>query len=246
MTISQWGALASEMLGVISVTLLVGLNPRIRQQPPLTFKYPRREGLISLLLFALILAFNFLVMNGSILQPSMSSPALDQVYLQMVAAVAGAVLVGAALIYRRQPIRSAGWNQKLISPALQAGIAIVLLSIFLRGMLSRLLAGVSGEQSSALLLLLVLALAEETVFRGYIQLRLMAWLGAYPGWLVTGGLFVIWQIPHLLSLSGSALYVQLGIALVQGLLAGWMMMRCRHVLAPALYRAISLWLTFLG
>ena len=247
MTISQWGALASEMLGAIAVALLVGLNPRIKNQRPLVFKYPLREGIISLVLFAVLFGFNILVEKGQVVQPTAFSPiSLEPLYLQLIAAGAGVALFGLALAYRRQPLRSAGWNQALIAPALQAGIAIVLLSIFLRGMISRLLAGITPEQSSAILLFLLLAIAEESVFRGYLQLRLMAWLGKYPGWFLAAVLSTLWQIPHLAGLATSALLIQLGVALAQGLAAGWMMIKCRHVLAPALYRAVSAWLTFLS
>jgi membrane protease YdiL (CAAX protease family) len=247
LTISQWGALASEMLGAIAVTMLVGLSPRVKQQRPLGFKYPLREGIISLVLYAVLLGFNFLVQNGQVFQPGAGvSDALIPVYLQLVAAGAGVLLFGAALAYRRQPLRSAGWNRALMSPAIQAGISIVLLSIFLRGMISRLMGGLTSEQGTALLFFLALALAEESIFRGYIQLRLMSWLGTVPGWLSTSLLFVLWQVPHLSGLAGAALWIKLGIALAQGLVAGWMMIKCRHVLAPALYRAISTWLTFLG
>ncbi len=247
MTISQWGALVSEMLGAIAVTMLVGLNPRIKNQRPLAFKYPLREGIISLVLFAVLFGFNVLVEKGQVVPPAAFSPSsLAPIYLQLIAAAAGVALFGLALAYRHQPIRSAGWNRALLNPALEAGIAIVLLSIFLRGMISRLLAGLAADQGTAIILFLLLAIAEESIFRGYIQLRLMSWLGNYPGLILTALLSTLWQIPRLAGLPSQTLAIQLGITLVQGLVAGWMMLKCRHVLAPAFYRAISAWLTFLG
>jgi len=48
----------------------------------------------------------------------------------------------------------------------------------------------------------------------------------------------------LLGLPAAAL--PLAIQLAQSLLAGWMMQKSRHILAPTLYRAISAWLTFIS
>ena len=89
-------------------------------------------------------------------------------------------------------------------------------------------------------------MAEETVFRGYIQPRLISRLGEIPGWLLTSVVFALWQIPRLLGEPSQTLLIGVGIGLVQGLVAGWVMQKTRHVLAPGLYRAISGWIAFLG
>lgn len=98
----------------------------------------------------------------------------------------------------------------MLTPAIQLGVAVLLLSIFLRGMLSRLIAGVSTEQGTALLIILITCLAEEFIFRGYIQQRLSSWLGKSWGWLAASGLFIIWQIPRLLIVPSGTLLIQLG------------------------------------
>ena len=57
---------ASELIGVIAVTLLLTLSPRFRQQRVLTFRYPRREGIVALSLFAvtLVTAILFFTVPG--------------------------------------------------------------------------------------------------------------------------------------------------------------------------------------
>lgn len=243
--------LASEMIGAVAVTMLLTLSPKFKQVPPLGFRYPLREGVLSLALYAGLLLLAFLIYGGQIsvinLLKETNAPAIDSLYKQVAVALLGAFIIAAALAYRRQPVRSAGWNRALLSPALQVGVAIVILTIFLHGKFSTLLKGVSSDQGLALLLFVLLGLAEETVFRGYIHLRLSSWLGKIFGWLATAGLYVVWQVPRLLgTLPPNQFWLQLGLALLQGLLLGWMMQKCRHVLAPALYRAISGWIVFLG
>lgn len=246
MTLNQAAVLLVELLGAIAVTMLMALNPRVKQQPPLAFKYARREGLFALGLFAGALLLALVTWNSwNDLTPTDSglNGALAQ---QLGFAIAGAIVFAAALIYRHQPLRSAGWSRALFSPALQMGIAVVFLSIFLRGKFYQLISGVSSEQGIALLIILGICLAEEFIFRGYIQLRLSAWFGPRWGWLAASLLFVIWQLPRYLLLGLPAAALPLAVQLVQSLLAGWMMQKSRHILAPTLYRAISAWLTFIS
>lgn len=94
-----------------------------------------------------------------------------------------------------------------------------------------------------LLIWLVLALAEETIFRGYIQLRLESYFGQKWGWLATAALYLLWQMPGRLWIMPLAeMWPTLLITLVQALLLGWVMRKSGHVLAPALYRAAAGWL----
>lgn len=251
MEVRQLIALASEMIGALAVTMLLTISPKFKQHPPLGFRYPRREGALSLILFAGLLLLSVLIYSGQVrvvqLLPEGSPADLQSLYQRAAIALVGALIFIAALAYRRQPARSAGWNRPLLSSALQVGLAIVILTVFLHGKFSTLLKGVSADQGIALLILLLLGLAEETVFRGYIHMRLVSWLGATAGWLTTAGLYTVWQLPRLLgALPANQLPFELGLALVQGLLLGWMMQKCRHVLAPALYRAVSGWIAFLA
>ncbi len=249
MEIRQLLALASEMIGAIAVTMLLTLSPKVRQHPPLGFRYPRREGILSLALFLGLFLLAFLVYGGQLRVVQILPQGADDLtglYQRAAVALVGAIIFLAALAYRRQPLRSAGWNRSLLSASLQIGLAIVILTIFLQGKFTALLKGVSSGQGLALLLLLLLGLAEETIFRGYIHLRLSSWLGATPGCLATAGLYALWQLPRLLgALPPGQLLLELGLALLQGLLLGWMMQKGKHVLAPALYRAVSGWIVFI-
>jgi len=247
----QFIALASEMIGAVAVTMLLTLSPKYKQTPALGFRYPRREGVLSLVLFAGLFLLSFFIYRGQMevvkILPESIPASLDDLYQRAVVSVVGLLIFIAALAYRRQPARSAGWNRTLLSSGLQLGLAIIILTVFLHGKFLTLLKGISSEQGIALLLLFLLGLAEETIFRGYIHLRLSSWLGNTPGWLATAGLYTIWQLPRLMgALPASQLSIELGLALLQGLLLGWIMQKCRNVLAPTLYRAISGWIMFLG
>lgn len=245
LTTAQWVGLISEVLGIIAVTMLLSISPRLRAVPPLRFQYPRREGLVGLALSGGMALLAVVMYAQPAAAQEVQRGGVEGLYPALRLAALSAVISGAALVYRRQPLRSAGWGRALLTPALQIGIAVGLLSIFLRGMVMRLLGGVSAEQAQALLILLAIALGEETLFRGYLQPRLAGWLGSIAGWLLSATLFVAYQAPRLLLLPAESQWTGWGVTLLHSLAAGWMMLKVRHVAAPALYRAISAWLLFL-
>ena len=241
-----WLGYFSEWLGTIAVVMIAGISPLIKKIRRIDFRYPRREAVFALILFAIIFFFAFLFYSNPAFDPlrnfsgALAGSATAQ---RMLLAGIATVPLLIMLIARGQPPKSIGWSKENIRASLTLGIVLVVLVIFLRGKFTTLLNGITAEQGSLLFVLLILCLLEETIFRGFIQLRLMSYLGTTWGWLVTALLFMLWQFP------GSTVYSQfatqwpnLVIALVQGLLLGWIMRKTYHVGAPALYRAVATWL----
>ncbi|NPV57247.1 MAG: CPBP family intramembrane metalloprotease [Anaerolineae bacterium] len=235
----------AEWLGVIAVCMILGTVERLKPQQ-VGYRYPQREAVIALSLFAAIFLINILFFSGQLrlplaVNPSETSSSLQQ---RLVMALVAAAVFLLALVVRRQPPRSAGFTDRT-NAGMRLGLVLVFLTIFLRGAIFKLTNGLNAGEMSALGIWLVIALAEETVFRGYIQSRLEWFAKPLWGWLITSGLFVLWQLPRLL-LDPAGLWLGLAFAAVQGLLLGWIMKRSGHVLAPALYRAVSEWLVYLA
>ena len=244
MNINQILAVISEWLGVIAVTLILWLNPIFRR-PPVGFRYPRREGLVSFFLYILILILAF-VFYSRAANPAMvrSNTPQDVLFQRLFLAGLSLVPFGLALAIRKQPIRSIGWSRQMLRPGLELGAALAFLTIFLRGKIYGLMAGVTPAEGYALLASAGLCLAEETIFRGYIQLRLCSWMGSQVGWVVTSLLFTVWQLPRLL-INPVNLPINLALSLGQGLVLGWISQRSGNVLVPILYRTISEWIAFI-
>ena len=237
----------AELMGVLGLTMLIGISPQIKAIPPVGFKYPQREGKISLIVAAVLIVFSSLVhLFGNQLLTSQTwvSPELSKLLLITIQAFAAVLLVLFLLWKRGQPLKSTGWHPLLRRISIQFAIAVVFLTVFLQGKLFVILDGVDTSLWTALLLLLVLSIAEETVFRGYLQMRFSSFWNPITAWLVTAGLFVLWQLPGLLpqlDIANGGVFVII-LLVLRALLAGWMMLKTRHVFAPAIYRAISAWL----
>lgn len=244
-----WLGYLSEWLGVIAVVMIAGTSPMLKKIRRIEFRYPRREATFALIFFALIFFFAFLFFSDRLFEPLRAFAGTlvgGEIALRMLIALIALVPLIILLIVRGQLPKSAGWSKDNIRANLTLAVVLIILVIFLRGKFTTLLQGISIEQGSLLLVILAWVIAEETIFRGYIQLRLMSFLGTTWGWLATSLLYVLWQLP------GSAVFTQfniewpsLVIALVQGLLLGWIMRKTYHVAAPALLRAAATWLMLL-
>lgn len=234
----------SELLGVIAVMLLAGMSKSISQRPLLGFKYPRREVVVALTLFSVVLFLAILFYNGIIPTPEPLLAVSVELWQQLIAGLVALLLIMLVLYIRKQPARSAGWSKALLSPSLRLGLALVFMAVFLRGAIFSLMNGITTPEISGLLVWLVLAMAEETVFRGYIQLRLSAFFGEKYSWLITALIFLIWQLPRLM-LHPETIWIRLALAAAQAVLLSWLMKRSGHVAGIALYRAVSEWIWLL-
>lgn len=239
MSRNQLILLAAEYIGVIAVVMLLGLSPRARARREVKFVYPLREGLYALAGFAAILAL------AVILDAKKDGGALQQ---SLILAAASALPFAFFLLVRRQPIRSAGWSRANLGLGFQFGLALAILVIFIQNRINILLGGLSASQLSALLYSLGICLLEESIFRGYMQPRLSAWLGGLPGWVLTAALFALWRLPLWIANDPgfSTILLNLGLAFAQGMLLGFIQRKCGSVLAPGLYRAVATWVTMLG
>ena len=238
---------ASEWLGVSAFAWILALVPQFKVAP-VVFKYARRDGMIALFLGASTLLFAVALstvgMSGTIDRwlPVTGSP--SALLHPLVLAAVSLLPFIAALLTRGQPPLSAGWSSKRLRTGLQTGLTVVLLTIFLRNRVLDIVGGLKTDEVTYLLFALGIALCEETIFRGYIQLRLDNWLGGNRGWIATALMFAAFRFPGLLAAGGDTNQSLFGLLLILGesLTAGWLMRKSGHVLAPALFRAASIWM----
>jgi len=244
--IKFWLGYASEWLGVIAVTMIAGVSPLLKKVRQIEYRFPQREATFALSMFALIYLVAFQYFSNPALAFARKAAAVfagGELAEKMLLAVVCLVPFLLALLLRGQPFKSIGWGRENLKAGATLGVLLALVTLFLRGKFTALLGGISSEQGSLLLVWLLFAAAEETIFRGYIQSRLVSLLGTTWGWLATAGLFVLWQLPGRLWVSPFADYWHLlAIATIQGLLLGWVMRKGGHVLAPMLFRVAAGWL----
>ncbi|PKO01824.1 MAG: hypothetical protein CVU43_10850 [Chloroflexi bacterium HGW-Chloroflexi-5] len=241
-----WLGFVIEWMGAFAVVMIAGTSPLLKLIRRIDFRFPRREATFALSVFALSYFFAFQYFANPIFQFLLDFSKIlpgGELAQRTLLAVICLVLFLLATFLRGQPLKSIGWSKANLRPGLTLGLLLVIITIVLRGKFSTLLQGVSPEQGGLLLACLLLAVAEETIFRGYIQLRLNSFIGVTWGWLATAFLFLLWQFPgRLWVLPFSEVWPSLVITLAQALLLGWIMRKSGHVSTTILFRAVAAWL----
>lgn len=178
----------------------------------------------------------------------------NQVVSQLIIALIqlGPVLV--IMRWRREPLASAGVSRHNFGRALAVGLLLGMLPITEalftgnRG-LSGMVAGLTASHFWALLKYAIVGISEEFTFRGFLQTRMIAWLGRWQGWLVTSVLMALAHIIQRITImglpSGDAL-LSSALLIPISLLMGYIMIRTENVIAPALFHTFANWVNTLG
>ncbi len=244
-----WLGYVIEWMGAIAVVMIAGTSPLFKSIRRIDFRFPRREATFALSVFALSYLVAFQYFGNPIFQFLLDFSKIlpgGELAQRTLLAVVCLIFFLLATFLRGQPLKSIGWGKANFKPGLTLGLLLVIIAIVLRGKFNTMLQGITSEQGGLLLTCLLLALAEETIFRGYIQLRLNSFLGSTWGWLATAALYLLWQLPgRLWVLPFAQLWPTLVVALAQALLFGWIMRKSGHVVTTVLFRAVAAWLLFL-
>jgi membrane protease YdiL (CAAX protease family) len=175
---------------------------------------------------------------------------LSQAILALIA-FGPAVLV---MRLRREPWASAGVSDQNLGRSLAVGVVLSVVTVagaFLgdERRFGRVIAGLAVSHFWALLKYALVGFGEEFVFRGYLQTRLVAWLGRWQGWVVTSVLMALSHLVQRMAVVGmsplDALVSSASLVPVS-LLMGYVMLRTENVVAPGLFHTFADWVNMLG
>lgn len=220
----------------------------------------RRDALIALLLVLLpnlVLTGVGLLMRGPAQRVAEAQAAGHfgpERFLRQVGLNAFFLLpMGIWLWRRRVGWAACGWGRERLGRAVGLGVLLGAATLLLRAYpfaperlsipdTARLSA--HGEAWWALVTYAVVAVAEETLYRGFLQRRLATWLGRWWGYLATALLFTVVHLPARL-LGGEPLAQALTYAAVQllpmALFFGGAMLAANHATAPAIVHLAWNW-----
>ena len=168
MDIKFWLGYASEWLGAVAVTMIAGISPLLKKVRQIEFRFPQREGTFALSLFALIYLVAFQYFSNpalSFVRNAASAFVGGELAEHMLLAVICVIPFLLALLLRGQPFKSIGWGKDNLRAGVTLGAMLAVVTLFLRGKFTSLLAGISSEQGSLLLVWLLLA-AQKRPFSG--------------------------------------------------------------------------------
>lgn len=204
------------------------------------FKNPRQNGLISLAVILIIIVidiFNCLYTSKHIM-------GLEYTFIAALLELLPVILV---LYFQHDTIESIGYTTKNLFRSIFLGIILIaffrlIVHFFItpNGMYYSV-----SQKISILINFLIVGFYEETVFRGFLQTRLIAWLGQMKGMVLTAVLFSLTHITSRL------IYQQLSIsnAIISSLplipcalLFSYIMLKAKNIAAPAIFHAGFDWI----
>jgi len=215
------------------------------------FARPRREALVAIAAVVaqiVIVAVLFAIRGASTSPPIGPQPRYDVARLAVQLAIAAAAFspILAVLILRRQGATTVGLSTRNLLAQVLLGVTIGLVAVIAMGKVAGL-ATVGGPEGLRLVAFLAVGFEEEIVFRGFLQSRLVAWLGEGRGWLLAGAIFALAHVPQDLASDGATpiLIVDLALQLVFGLVFGWIVLRVGGVWATGIAHGVADWVGWL-
>lgn len=137
------------------------------------------------------------------------------------------------------------YSRRNLLPSFVLGTLVGVVFLIGAGKVERLSIVCTASGIYAILQYLVVGFAEETLFRGYVQVRWGATLGWWSGFLLTSVVMSLYHVPLLFmgeSLPFSSVLLELLRMMPLSLLLGYAMHRSGNIVAPGI---IHLWLNLI-
>lgn len=242
---------AVDLVGAILMTIAAERVGLVRPSE-ISFARPRREALTALATIAAQIAFVvvvFAILFATRGHPStainVATPRYDvgRLGVQLALLAVAMLPVVAVVVLRRQGARTIGLDRHGIGPQVALGLLLAALSVIALGKLAPA-SGAGPPEVLRLVAFLGVGLQEEVSYRGFLQARVVGWLGEYRGWLAASTIFALAHIPQDLAVLGLGpleLVPQMLIQLVFGLVFGWIALRAGGVTAVALFHGALDW-----
>ena len=248
-----------EIVGVLAVLQILSISPAIQLRRPVNFTQPQREGQAALSLAVLIILLiaimdrfmdfplqsmgPFAVFNSQYQLTRPEPFGVKTLILQTGLMAIIAIPFLYSIIRRKQPWLSVGLKQQMIKGGLQVGFGLVLISIFLRNKIVNLIYGTYTLDTLLLFIgSLISCFVLELIFRGFVQLRLMAWLGDTIGWLIASSLYALWSVMPILGMTSDVIISTIIYRLGMGLLLGWVARKSGGIFGGWIYNTVHTWL----
>jgi membrane protease YdiL (CAAX protease family) len=216
---------------------------------------PKKSSLRALLAVGIsMLCIYLLILRQRILHgPTPNAePKLDSIRAAIPQLVLNLIYVlpaGFFMFKSKEGFRTVGVTRNNLWQSLLIGAGLALLTFYFQagGLLAKL-GHVGTRQAIALVFYGLVGFGEEFLFRGYLQTRLIAWLGKWLGWGAASVVMALVHFPHRWLIEGlgigSALAESLGLV-APSLLMGFVMLRTQNIIAPGLFHMFADWVNTL-
>lgn len=241
--------LVQSILFTLIGTLVYGLCRLLKLNPVYPkIDRPRRSAICALMaVSASMLVVTLLIMSSGNHQHAATHSAVRRYNLmpQLFLVVLYYLPMALMLRLNRETLRSTGLTTSNFWKATVVGLFLAATTLVMgRGGPGAALRGLDSQRLQALLYFGIVGFGEEFLFRGYLQSRLVAWLGQTRGWVCASLFMALAHVPSRAFCQGMdlshALASSAGLVLIS-LFCGFVMLRTGNVVAPILFHTFADW-----
>jgi membrane protease YdiL (CAAX protease family) len=168
---------------------------------------------------------------------------------QIVVLAAYVVPAAIFMLISRERLASVGITTRSLWQAVLIGLGLALLTFYFQpGGFWAKIGKAHAQHAIAFVFYAFVGFGEEFLFRGYLQTRLVAWLGAWQGWVLASVSMALVHYPHRWLIEGQSAGAAAvsSLALVPvSLLMGFVMLRTGNIVAPGLFHTFANWVNTL-
>ncbi|KJR47537.1 hypothetical protein UF75_2115 [Desulfosporosinus sp. I2] len=151
---------------------------------------------------------------------------------------------------RNESWRSTGISKHNLRQSILIGTILIIITLVSSILFSsKSLSGI-GENFNlsvlwAIFYFIVIGFSEEFMFRGYLQIRLIEWLGKWKGLIFTSVFMALIHIPQRMAVIGLSPYEAISSAVLLipvSLMMGYIMIKTENIVAPGMYHSFINWI----
>ncbi len=207
---------------------------------------PMESAIVSLVIIGIELVIS-LVYLLIIKKYFINATGDEKTFLQVGIYVVEIFLVIAVVIFRREGISSIGIRRGSIFKSIIIGILLGVVYFILINKtckVNKVVDVISPESLGVFINLFIVGFTEEVIFRGYLQARLISWIGIKKGYFLTAIVFSFCHLPNRMIIGGMSLYGALlsCIALIPtSLTFGYIIMKTKSVITGSIFHTFVDW-----
>lgn len=240
------------ILGLIVYVLTIKLKFNHKE---LNINNPRRNAVYALIAVCISIFIAAIILFLSSISKSNTETQTNFIYnfssvLQI--AITYLIFMSPILItkrFLRQPWSSTGVSKHNLKISILIGsivgiITIIYTLLYYNISIVKVITHLNINHFWGLLYFAVVGFSEEFIFRGYLQIRLIAWLGKNKGWIISSVLMVLIHLPQRIFVQGMTLtgaFTNILYLVFFSLFLGYIMIKSENIAAPAIFHTLGDW-----
>lgn len=207
----------------------------------IVFKNPRKKGLISI--FVIFICIIPTIINSAIISKYIMGT--EYTVISDILTMLPAIFV---FLIQKDSLKSVGVTRKniLYSVVLGLGLAalfILVINVFIKHNENY---NPVNQQVSILINTCITGFSEEILFRGYLQTRLISWIGKTKGWILTAVIFSLFHFPNVVILGQFNILnglINCFMLIPAALLLGYIMLKTKNIIASSILHSCFDWIS---